>query len=272
MTTAVQLDDATFEKVCRLIYDNAGINLTEKKRALVQARVSKRIRKLHFSGFHEYFEYLENDKTGMELILLIDAISTNVIHFFREEAHFTLLESFLKEWEKKGRDRFRIWCAASSTGEEPYTLAIIAREALSNVSDTRVLATDISTEALQKAREGEYPPRALEKIAPTIVRRYFEPNSRSNTTAYRVKASLKRMIKFGRLNLSKPPFPLKGGLDVIFCRNVMIYFDNATRKPLIEEFYRLLRPGGCLFVGHSESLTAMMGKFKRIQQSVYRKQ
>jgi chemotaxis protein methyltransferase CheR len=264
------IDRRTFRKIADMVYALCGIKLTDRKEALVQARISKRMRKLGIASFRDYITYLENDETGVEITAMLDAISTNVTHFFREPHHFELLAQLLTQWAEKGQTRFRIWSAACSTGEEPYTIAITIHETLQDLRDVKILATDLSTEVVARARIGVYPPKTLDKAPQAIVRRYFRKiHDDAHETMYRIDDQLKRMITFGRINLSKPPFPLHGPLDIIFCRNVMIYFDNRIRATLLADMYRLLKPGGYLMVGHAESLSGMLSDFKSVIPSVY---
>ncbi|NCC49660.1 MAG: methyltransferase domain-containing protein [Spartobacteria bacterium] len=265
------IDKRTFKQISDLVYEKCGICLNQKKEALVQARISKRMRALGIKDFKSYFAFVESDETGGELTAMLDAISTNVTHFFRESRHFDLLGEFLQRWEQAGQSRFRIWSSASSSGEEPYTIAITAREALQNASDCKILATDISTRIVKKAQQGIYSERNVDKVPRPLLARYFRrlPSLPGAEKHFEVDPLLKHMVKFGHINLSKPPFPLRGPLDVIFCRNVMIYFDNKVRRELLADMYRLLKPGGYLMVGHAESLSGMLSDFKSIEPSVY---
>ena len=163
----------------------------------------------------------------------------------------------------------RFWSAACSTGEEPYSMAMTILEALDGFHDSRILATDISTRVLEKAQHGLYEETKIKQISDTYVERYFDRISVSNGTSYMVKPVLRNMIAFRRLNLSTPPFPMRGPLDIVFCRNVMIYFDNHVRQRLLKEIGRLLKPRGYLMVGHSESLTGLIEGFKAVQPSIY---
>jgi chemotaxis protein methyltransferase CheR len=173
---------------------------------------------------------------------------------------------------EEGRNKVRIWCAASSSGEEPYTLAMTFLENAQNFrGECKILATDISTTILEKARAGTYPEAKMAGVNPQLRSRYFTVSGSGSNKVYTVNDTLASMITFSRLNLSKPPFPMKGPFDLIFCRNVMIYFDNIVRKKLMDEFSRLLRPGGYLMVGHSESMAGMLCDMETVQPSVYLK-
>jgi chemotaxis protein methyltransferase CheR len=265
------LDNRTFDNIRDTVYRHSGIALADHKKTLVSSRLGKRIRVLGLDGFKDYYDYLRDDESGRELILLIDAISTNVTHFFREAKHFEVLAAALRERYDKGQRKFRIWCAASSTGEEPYSLAITVRESLGDDADARILATDISTGVLARAQRGVYEQKHVEKMDPEVLRRWFMRGNGGGEVSFQVRPELRGIVNFGRLNLSEQDWPIKGPLDMIFCRNVMIYFDNDLRARLVERFYSLLREGGLLFTGLSESLTKMAGEFNKIQPSVYLK-
>lgn len=267
-----RLDRATYDKFRQLIYDKSGIRLGDQKEALVSSRIGKRMRELGIGDPREYLDWVLNDDSGQELVKMLDVISTNVTSFYREPQHFELLESLLRKWWGEGQRRFRIWSAASSTGEEPYTIAIVVMEALGpQATDVKILATDISTRVLEHCRRGEYDRNRVEGVPFMLRDKYFDPVRQDHGTVYRVKDRLKGMISFRRLNLSTPPFPMQGPLDVIFCRNVMIYFDNQVRARLLEDMFRVLKPGGYLMVGHSESLTGLVSRFKPVRPSVYTK-
>jgi chemotaxis protein methyltransferase CheR len=266
------VDKPVFDEFRRIVYDRCGISLGDKKEALVAARVGKRMRVLDIDSHEKYLHFLKEDETGEEIVHLIDAISTNVTSFFREGAHFEMVSKIFAGWRRAGQNKFRFWSAACSTGEEPYTLAMTLLDAAGgDVGDTKILATDISTKVLDKCKEATYTPQKCETVPPTMLDRYFDRQDNSAHQVYSIKPNVKKMIVFTRINLSKPPFPMAGPMDAIFCRNVMIYFDNTVRKNLLAEMYRLLKPGGYLFVGHAESLTGMLSGFKIVQPSVYMK-
>lgn len=265
------MEQKLFEQYRALIYEKSGITLGPQKVALVTARVGKRMRALGLADHASYLDLVTRDEKGDELIHLLDAISTNVTSFYREASHFEVLDDLLRRWSNAGQSRFRIWCAASSTGEEPYCLAMTALEALPRGADIKILATDISTKVLDVARAGVYPANKAESIPPQLRQKYFTPQGRGESAAYAAKPELRRLISFNRLNLSTPPFPMKGPMDAVFCRNVMIYFDNAVRSRLVTEIHRLLKDDGHLMVGHSESLTGIKVPFKTVKPAVYRK-
>ncbi|MFC1734478.1 CheR family methyltransferase [Candidatus Hydrogenedentota bacterium] len=233
------------------------------------AGIGKRMRALDIDSPKTYYNYLTSDTSGRELVNFIDAISTNVTHFFREAEHFDVLGSLLREWEAQGQKRFRIWCAASSTGEEPYSLAITVRENLSPNANVKILATDISTKVLKDASEGVYEEKHLDKVPLPLRRKYFQKGSGSAAGRYKVKPILRQLLTFGRLNLSVHPYRLRGPLDVIFCRNVIIYFTDEIRTDILYDMYALLKPEGYLMVGHAESLTGMVSPFNLVRPAVY---
>ena len=263
------MDGKTFKDFRNLIYDKSGISLSDGKEALVCARVGKRMRALGMTDHRAYLKHIMRDDTGQEVICLLDSISTNVTRFFREGDHFEFLEQVIKEWNEKGQKRFRIWSAASSSGEEPYSIAMTILEAIGEAKDTRILATDISTRVLTEAQRGIYRSEKLDQVSDTLKNRYFEKIHDSDGKSYAVRPELKSIITYRRLNLSTPPFPMRGPLDIVFCRNVMIYFDNRVRYRLLTEIHRLLKPSGYLAVGHAESLIGFTEGFKSVQPSVY---
>jgi chemotaxis protein methyltransferase CheR len=266
------MDKSVFDIFREIIYKKSGISLSEKKEALVGARVSKRLRALGIGSFEDYLRYLNDDQSGEEMVQLLDAISTNVTHFFREPEHFDLLSRLLRQGIEAGHRRFRFWSAGCSSGEEPYSLAMTICETCNAADyDMKILATDISTKILRRCINGIYEEKKMDSVPALLQDRYFEREEGSRRL-YAVRQELKRMIMFKRLNLSAVPFPMKGPMDAIFCRNVMIYFDNDVRKKLLNEFYRLLKPEGYLFVGHAESLTGMLSGLKAARPSVYKKQ
>jgi chemotaxis protein methyltransferase CheR len=256
------VEQRIFEKFRKLIYEKSGITLGPQKVSLVSARVSKRMRALQMTDYKDYLQLVLDDESGNELVHLLDAIST--IEF---------LTQVLGQWCEKGQTRFRIWCAASSTGEEPYTLAITALEALGRqATDVKILATDISTRVLETCQRGVYGENKVEPVPSFLRTRYFSKFQQDGETYYKVNPELQQLLTFGRLNLSTTPFPMKGPMDVVICRNVMIYFDDTVRRNLVQEAHRLLKPGGYFIVGHSESLTNNSGPFKTVRPSIYQKQ
>jgi chemotaxis protein methyltransferase CheR len=264
------LSGKTYDRFRELVYERAGIHLGANKQALLSARLRKRMRVLKMETFAEYYEHVRDDATGEEIVQLLDAVSTNVTQFYREARHFDVFAEALAKWQEQGRKRIRIWCAAASSGEEPYTLAITMRESLSAEIDAKILATDISTRVLEMARRGHYDESKLTNVPRPLLTRYFRRYGNRSSTIREVSPDLRAMVTFGRLNLATPPFPMHGPLDAVFCRNVMIYFDNAVRQRLVTEVERLLAPDGLLFIGHSETLTGIKTRLVANSPSVYR--
>lgn len=273
MTTATIMEHETFDRFRRIVYEQVGIALGPKKEALVKARVGKRMRALGVDDYDTYLDLVEGDDVGAELTLFLDAICTNVTAFYREAHHFDFITAEVRKCLERGQRRFRFWSAACSTGEEPLTLAMTLLEATADHDvDVRILASDISTKALDRCLDGHYAAERLAKVPPEMRDRWFDEVRAGSETIYRAKDELREIILFRRLNLSTPPFPMPGPLDAVFCRNVMIYFDKDVRRKLLDEIHRLLKPGGHLVVGHAESLTGMVSDFKYIQPAVYLRQ
>lgn len=237
---------------------------------LVRSRLSKRLRLLNLDGFEGYLNYLREDKSGQELAMMVDVLTTNKTSFFRESQHFDYLRQNLLPKLRAAYQPIRLWSAGCSSGEEPYTLGIILREELSDGYDARILATDISSEMLGKARHAIYGEEALADMSSSILRKYFSVCSPGSPKTYRVNNDVRALVHLARLNLMEE-WPMKGPFDAIFCRNVMIYFDKPTQQKLVSRYAQLLAPGGLLFVGHSESLTSISHSLRYIQPAVYMK-
>lgn len=268
----VGMSPDTFNRLRTIVYDKSGISLGENKLALVRARVAKRIRALKLHDYESYLRYLTERGGGDEIQHLVDAISTNVTSFYRESVHFDYLREIIRSWMARGRNHFRFWSAAASTGEEPYTLAIEILEAVgTHAVNARILATDINVQVLEHCLKGEYTADKVQPVPKALLHRYFTHRTENEKMFYSVNKVLRDMILFRQLNLSTIPYPIKTPLDMIFCRNVMIYFDKQVRARLLGEFYRLLKPGGYLMVGHAESITSMAHGFDCLKPSVYRK-
>ncbi|RKY55351.1 MAG: protein-glutamate O-methyltransferase CheR [Candidatus Neomarinimicrobiota bacterium] len=268
---SAELTEAQFNAISSLVKSLAGINLTETKKELVRARLTKRLRKLGLATFDDYVEYLQNDTTGSELVAMLDVLSTNTTYFFREAKHFEWLRQDVLP-RLTARRRVRIWSAGCSSGEEPYSIAIVLLEAIPDLADwdAAILATDLSTEVLARARKAIYPASRLREVPPMLLGRHFTLVATKPERTYRVNDPVRRLVHFARLNLMGQ-WPMKGPFDVIFCRNVMIYFDRPTRQDLIARFHSILAPGGTLFIGHSESLTGISHSFRYVLPTVYRK-
>lgn len=273
----LELKDADFEKIRQLIYDQCGINLTEAKKELVKARLGKRLKNGQFKSFRDYYEYVLNDASGKELILLLDSIATNFTFFFREPKHFEYLKSvFLPEIiyrKKNGPKKLSIWSAGCSSGEEPYSIIMTLLEAIENPLEwnINVLATDLSTRMLRTAEAGIYPKEKVLELPPLMIRKYFLKGNQRWQNYVKVKDQLKQYVSFQRLNLMEP-FSFAEPFDCIFCRNVMIYFDKEKQSNLVNRFYGCLNPGGIFIIGHAESLTGIAHNFKYVKPSIYKKE
>jgi chemotaxis protein methyltransferase CheR len=261
-----------FERFRALVYDECGISLGDSKKSMVSARLTKRLRQLGLNRFGDYYDLVIADRGGEEFTRMLDLISTNKTDFFRESKHFDFLRDTVLPTLADVK-RVRIWSAACSSGEEPYTIAMTLMDGVQNPAqwDFKILASDISTRALARAAEGVYDEERVSGVPPAVVRRHFLRGRGSQTGMIKVKPHLAAMIRFRRLNLMDERFPIKSPLDVIFCRNVMIYFDRPTQERLVNTLYRYLKPGGYLFIGHSESLQWAKHPFLSVGSTTYRK-
>jgi chemotaxis protein methyltransferase CheR len=262
-----------FRALRDLAYQQAGISLGEEKLALVSARVGKRLRALSLDDEEAYLHFLQGDKSGNELVEFLDVISTNFTSFFREPPHFEWLQKSLQAMLDGGQRQFRVWCAASSSGEEPYTLALVLSALFEGRGvDWKVLATDISTKVLGMAKKGHYTQAQLKAVPREALNRHFVrlDEERRGEPLYAVGDQLKRQVTFARLNLARPPYPMRGPFDAVFCRNVMIYFDAPVRQGLTREMERLARPGALVVVGHAETLSGLDTRLELVSPSVYR--
>jgi chemotaxis protein methyltransferase CheR len=259
------LSDNVFNKFADFVYKKSGICLPLTKKPLLHSRLTKMLRKRNIPTFSDYYEILKQDKADHELTLLINLISTNVTYFFREEKHFEFISNhFNGSFSDTTLD---VWCCAASTGEEPYSLAIQLEE---SGFEYKLLGTDISTEVLHKASRGIYTLEKLDNIDIGLKRKYFKKGKGKAEGYAKVSTELRKKITFAHLNLIEE-FKQTPSFDLISCRNVMIYFDVETKTRLIEKLTNCLKPGGFLFVGHSESLNNINHTLKYIQPAVYRK-
>lgn len=240
-----------FEHAKRLIFNHAGISLNASKQEMVYSRLARRLRATGIDSFHDYFALLE-DREGPEWEAFVNALTTNLTAFFREPHHFPILaEHALKH---RGRHVVSVWCCAASTGEEPYSLAMTLVDAFGSFTPpVSIIASDIDTNVLAKAEAGIYPLERVEKLPPEMIKKFFLKGTGHQAGFVRVRPELHSLITFRQINLLSEKWPIRGPLDAIFCRNVMIYFDKETQLRILERFVPLLQPDGLLFAGHSES-------------------
>jgi chemotaxis protein methyltransferase CheR len=268
-----ELTDSEFKRLRDLVHARTGIALSDAKRELVYGRLARRLRKLKLASFAQYCELVESGESA-ELQELTNAITTNLTSFFRENYHFEQLAAeALPQVESKrcAARRIRLWSAGCSTGEEPYSLAIVMREALAHLPgwDVKLLATDIDSKVVATAAEGEYAQERFKDVPAERVRNWFR-NVPGRPGFCAASAELKALITFRQLNLLDP-WPMKGPFDIIFCRNVVIYFDKATQRGLFDRMADLQEPGGWLFIGHSENLLNVTRRYKLVGRTVYRR-
>ncbi len=270
----LEITDNEFKKLTEYIKINYGINLSHKK-TLIVGRLQNYLVQKGFKTFSQYFDNIISDKTGNEVTVLINKLTTNHTFFMREAAHFEYYRNkvlpYLQATEAKRRD-LRIWSAGCSSGEEPYTLAMMNLDFFGSEKtlwDTKILATDISTNVLESAVKGTYPTESIEALPKNWKLSYF---NRQNEETSVISDKVKSEVIFRRLNLMESAFPFKNKFHVIFCRNVMIYFEPKTKNELINKFYELTVDGGYLFIGHSESINREEAKYKYIMPAVYRKE
>ncbi len=284
------LTDREYRLIRDLVYENFGINLGQQKRALITGRLQKVLRENGFTNFTDYYRYVVTESSGAALTRLIDRISTNHTFFYRENDHFkfyfeTVLPQLFSNRKSKSAV-LRIWCPGCSTGEEPYTLGMLLLEFLSSNQDdgvqnqhrTRfggisspdvgILATDISSRVLQIAQAGMYSSESVHHLPANLVKKYFSQRADGSML---VHPKLRELVTFRRLNLMRETYPFKGKFHIIFCRNVMIYFDHPTRMALTQRFHRYLEPDGYLFIGHSETLGRSNHYFRYVKPAVYQK-
>jgi chemotaxis protein methyltransferase CheR len=261
-----------YDFIRQIIYDHSRIHLGPDKKALVSSRLAKRLRALRLPSYDAYCRLLRSPKGREEVTHLVDVISTNHTHFFREVRHFEFLrEAVIPPWKARGGGAFRVWSAAASSGEEPYSIAITLSEALGLEVNWRVHATDISQRMLTTAQNGIYLAERLSHVPPEWQRRYFQRGMADWEGNYRVREEIRRRVDFQHLNLLQTAYPFATRFDVIFCRNVMIYFDRPTQEALIEKLSHQLAAGGYLMVGHSESLSGIQHGLAAVQPAIYQK-
>ena len=269
-----QFSNHDFEKVRDYVKAQTGINLSDAKKQLVYGRLAKRLRELSMTSFSDYLHHVQHNDSS-ELVNFINAITTNLTSFFRENHHFEYLKGeaiprLLKE--NQHTRRIRIWSAGCSTGEEPYSIAITLREAIPSIDswDVKILATDLDTNVLAHGKKGVYDEERIAALSPQRKKRWFRRGKGEHAGTVRVDPSLRDLITFNQLNLMKP-WRMKGPFDLMFCRNVVIYFDKPTQRILFDRYADILRPDGNIFLGHSESMFKVSERFKLIGNTIYQR-
>ena len=262
-----QFTKKDFDRVSKLIYDHAGISLSDSKQELVYSRLSRRLRATGINNFAEYLALLESNNEA-EWEEFANSLTTNLTSFFREAHHFPVLAEHLRSL--RGKHPISLWCSAASTGEEPYTMAMTVLDTMGrDASQVSIVATDIDTKVLATARTGVYPEERIEKLPADVVKRFFQRGTGEQEGMVRVRQELRDMVTFRQLNLLDNNWSVRAPLDVIFCRNVMIYFDKQTQHAILKKFAPLLRSNGLLFAGHSESFHHADEYFKLRGKTVY---
>ncbi len=269
-----ELGDTEFRFLVSFMSRETGIKLSDHKRPMVSGRLVKRLRALHLTSFSEYCDLLRGDQAETEVQHLVNAITTNITQFFREPHHFDHLRDQVlapRLAERPRRPRVRIWSAGCSSGEEPYSIAMVMADVFGsgNGWDALVLATDIDTNMLSRAAAGVYAAEAVDSVPPELRRRFVE-RTLGDPSKVRISDDVKRLIRFKHLNLHHP-WPMKGGFDAIFCRNVAIYFDKPTQRGLFNRYADALLPGGVLYLGHAESLIGVTDRFEVSGKTAYRR-
>ena len=258
--------DADFDRIQSLIYQRAGINLHDGKHAMVYSRLSRRLRETGYTSFNEYLGWLQNHD-GPEWQEFVNALTTNLTSFFREHHHFEILADYLKKRPSGGV--CRVWCNAASTGEEPYSLAITLMESMSSRQGYQLVASDIDSKVLASAEKGVYRLDGLKDMGEERLQRFFMRGTGANEGMVRVKPELRQSIQFINVNLIKDGWPFQELFDVVFCRNVMIYFDGKTQRQVLQRIHRAMNPGGLLFAGHSENFSESRDLFVLRGKTVY---
>lgn len=268
-----QLDKKDFERIRKLVYAHAGITLADSKHNLIYNRLAKRVRSLNLSSFAAYLDYVEGAGKEQEFTHLINAITTNLTFFFRENHHFEFLshDLFPKLLKSNAASKkVRIWSAGCSTGEEPYSIAITVREFFPKDWDVKIIASDLDTNVIQVGQEGVYALEALKDVTLERKKRWFLKGSGQNSGLVKTKPELQNIITFQQVNLMHD-WPWKEPFDIIFCRNVVIYFDKPTQQKLFARYHQILKDDGHLFIGHSESLYQVSNQFKLLGKTIYQK-
>ena len=265
-----------FTRLSSFIYEQCGIKMPPAKKTMLEARLQKRLRALSLPSFSDYCEYLfSQEGLKNELIMMVDLVTTNKTDFFREPDHFSyLVHTVIPEWRNKtgGRRPLNVWSAGCSTGEEPYTLAMVLNEVAASQDgfSYQIMATDISTRVLEKARKAVYDEDRIDPVPMQLRRKYLLRSKDRTSPQVRIVPELRSRVRFGRLNFMDSDFGFRDKLDIIFCRNVIIYFDRKTQERLLNKFHGHLSAGGWIFMGHSETLNGLDVPLVQVHPTVYR--
>ena len=261
--------DTDFDRVQTMIYKRAGISLHDGKHAMVYSRLSRRLRDTGYQSFKEYLSWLESSD-GPEWQEFVNALTTNLTSFFREQHHFEIFSEYLKS--KPAATTWKVWCSASSTGEEPYSIVMTALDALGPRANFSLMASDIDSKVLASAQQGVYRLDGLKGIDADRMQRYFLRGRATNEGMVMIKPELKKFVEFLIVNLIKNDWPFREQFDAVFCRNVMIYFDAATQRQVLERIHKVMKPGAQLFVGHAENFSDSRDLFVLKGKTVYERQ
>ena len=264
------ISDQEFALFQRLIYKIAGISLSDSKKVLLVGRLQKRLRHYQLDSYSQYYRMLANGEHPEELQVMVDLLTTNETYFFREPKHFDFLrQHILRGW--RGERPFRVWSAASSSGEEAYTIAMVLADTLASKA-WEIVGSDISTQVLDKARQGHYPMTRIDGIPRPFLSKFCRKGVRSQEGTFLINAELRARVNFLQVNLTQPVTADVGLFDVIFLRNVMIYFDNDTKRRVVSHLLPHLRPGGHFIIGHSETLNGIVSSLNQVSPTIYRKE
>jgi chemotaxis protein methyltransferase CheR len=260
-----------FDRIRKLAFDYCGLDIEQGKEELVASRLGKIMRGLRISSYGAYYDLVVADRTSKAIVTMIDSLTTNHTSFFREQQHFDFLADTIFP-ALATRSTIDMWCAASSTGEEPYSLSIATKEFFGKAGPiANIFATDISTRVLELARNATYNKTRLAEMPAALLQRHFLIGRGSLSDLYRVKPEVRACVRFERLNLMEPFQGIQTSFPLILCRNAMIYFNAATQEDLVERFYQQIEPGGYLFIGHSESLNRINHRFEYVRPAIYRR-
>ena len=272
----VQLEDSDFARLSGYITTELGIKMPDVKKTMLQCRLQKRLNDLEKNTFKEYLDFVFSKEGHAEKVVMTDIITTNKTDFYREPVHFNFMsEQIIPEYlEKPGKNILKVWSAGCSSGEEPYTIAIILSEVREKNRDFdfQILATDISTRMLHKGETAVYAEERVATVPENLKRKYFLKSRQESNKTVRVVPDLRSRVAFGKLNFMDDDYPVKETFDIIFCRNVLIYFDSKTQEAVINKLCRKLKPGGYFFLGHSESITNYNVPLRQIKSTIFKKQ